>query len=826
MPTLAFNRLVSLRSVLLLALGGAGFATLSGHLSQAAPVPTVSGAGLLPSEVTFRENRGQLPATARFHVRGADKSVYFGADGLTYSLSDPNAGTRWNVKLDFVGAEPTCPVGEAARPGRYNYLTGTEKPPITGVRGFATVRYPELWHGIDLVYQGESNRMKHEFQVAAGADASVIRLAYRGADAVRINEVGQLVVHTPAGDLADDRPAAYQEIAGRRVDVPVEYALSPQPDGRVEYGFRLGTYDARHALVIDPAVLIYCGFIGGEGADTAFGVAVDTEGSAYVTGRTTSGPDTFPVQAGLDSTLGGDQDAFVAKIAPNGSFVYCTYLGGSDIESGYSIAVDNTGAACVGGYTYSTDFPVTVGPALTFQGDPDSFTEGWVARLDPTGTALDYCGFVGGTGDDYVNMVAVDGDQRLYFTGASFAPEAQDGFPLVAGPGLVKHGEDEAFVGRVAANGAAFEYCGYISGSGDEAGFGIAVLADGSAWVSGATASAQATFPVTGGPDLTFNGVVDAFIARVSPDGGSLLSCGYLGGAGDDAGLSVAARADGRPVVAGYTSSLSSTFPVAVGPDLTANGDYDGFVAGLTVNGATIEYCGFLGGKLEDSCNGVALDGDGNAYVTGETSSPAKSFPEVAGPDLRYHGGEEDAFVARVKSTGTGLDYCGYVGGNFGDYGVGIAVDADGSAYVAGETRSNGTAFPARVGPSLSYQGGIGDGFIAKIGPLTPAPVPAGVLQVKPASLKFGTVRIGSPRTKKILITNRGSGPLNVNIPQLAAPFTVSAPGNVTLAPRAKVSLDVTFAPTTASTRYRGLALTSDDPKAPLKLVPITGKSR
>ncbi len=142
-----------------------------------------------------------------------------------------------------------------------------------------------------------------------GADPAQIRLAYRGA-AVRLDEAGRLEVSTPAGRFTDDAPVAYQEVDGQRVPVAVAYALAGST-----YGFRLGAYDPGRPLVIDPAVLVYCGYIGGDGWDDVYGVAVDAAGYLYVTGRTDSwGAATFPATVGPDLTFNGDIDAFVAKV--------------------------------------------------------------------------------------------------------------------------------------------------------------------------------------------------------------------------------------------------------------------------------------------------------------------------------------------------------------------------------------------------------------------------------------------------------------------------------------------------------------------------------
>jgi len=263
----------------------------------------------------------------------------------------------------------------------------------------------------------------------------------------------------------------------------------------------------------------------------------------------------------------------------------------------------------------------------------------------------------------------------------------------------------------VNASGTALVYCGYIGGSGYEFGYDIAVDGDGNAYVTGITASYQYSFPVTVGPDLTHNGISDAFVAKVNPSGTALVYCGYIGGSGGDIGRGIAVDGDGNAYVTGGTGSSEATFPVTVGPDLTYNGSgTNAFVAKVNASGTALVYCGYIGG--DGTGGGIAVDSDGNAYVTGGTGASEATFPVTVGPDLTYNGGY-DAFVAKVNASGTALVYCGYIGGSGWDNGWDIAVDGDGNAYVNGYTESSETTFPVTAGPDLTYNGN--GAFVAKI---------------------------------------------------------------------------------------------------------------
>lgn len=337
--------------------------------------------------------------------------------------------------------------------------------------------------------------------------------------------------------------------------------------------------------------------------------------------------------------------------------------------------------------------------------------DAFIVKINPSGTALVYAGYLGGAQDDYGWSIAVDASGNAFLTG--FTLSSHSTFPVLVGPDLTFNGSSDAFVAKVNPAGTALLYSGYLGGAGDDLGEGIALDTAGNAYVTGPTTSTQATFPVLTGPDLTHNGNHDAFVAKVNAAGSALLYCGYIGGAGSDSGNGIAVHPNGDAFIAGNTASDQSTFPATAGPDLTFNGQTDAFVAKVNLSGALV-YAGYLGGTETDIGMAIAVDAAGNAYVTGYTSSTEANFPVAIGPDLTYNGGDYDAFVAKVAAHGNPVVYAGYLGGSSGDLAYGIAVDADGAAFVSGRTLSSQPTFPATVGPFLTYAGSM-DAFVAKI---------------------------------------------------------------------------------------------------------------
>ena len=245
--------------------------------------------------------------------------------------------------------------------------------------------------------------------------------------------------------------------------------------------------------------------------------------------------------------------------------------------------------------------------------------------------------------------IAVDSVGNAYVTG--YTSSDQTSFPVTVGPNLTHKGDFDAFVAKVNPAGTALVYAGYIGGSQEDVAYGIAVDSVGNAYVTGYTNSTEATFPVLGGPDLTFNGRFDAFVAKVNAAGTALVYAGYIGGNQDDLGTGIAVDSVGNAYVTGITFSTEATFPVLGGPDLTFNGGiWDAFVAKVNVAGTALGYAGYIGGSGNDQATGIAVDSAGNAYVTGYTSSDQASFPVTVGPDLTFKGGNYDAFVAKLKA--------------------------------------------------------------------------------------------------------------------------------------------------------------------------------
>jgi hypothetical protein len=612
------------------------------------------------------------------------------------------------MRMTLVNVNPHAQaIGQDELHGKSNYFIGNDPAKWrTNIPTYARVKYEGVYPGVDLVYYGNQGQLEYDFVVAPGADPRLVTLAFEGARKVHIDPRGELVLGVEGGEVRQHKPVIYQEVAGIKQEVSGRYVMK----GTHQVGFRVATYDPRRPLIIDP-VLVYSTYLGGSDIEEARGIAVDGAGSAYVTGS--AGP-TFPTTAGAAQTMyAGGSDAFVTKLDATGSrLVYSTYLGGSDVDLGQSIAVDAAGSAYVTGFTNSTNFPTTAGAAqTTFAGLSDAF----VTKLNATGSGLAFSTYLGGSSHDDGGGIAVDAAGSAYVAGNTQSTN----FPTTVGAAQAAFaGVLDAFVTKLDATGSGLVFSTYLGGSGRDFTLDIAMDAAGSAYVAGFTQSTN--FPTTAGAAQTTNaGEFDAFVTKLDTTGSGMVFSTFLGGGSDDGGDGIAIDGAGSVYVAGETRSTD--FPTTAGAAQTthAGGFLDAFVAKLNATGSGLVFSTYLGGTGQDFGIEIAVDATGSTYATGYTLST--DFPTTAGAVQTSHGGGVyDAFVTKLDAIGSELVYSTYLGGSDVDVGVGIAVDAAGSAYVTGRTDS--TNFPTTAGAAQTTNAGIGDAFVAKLEFIVPLP--------------------------------------------------------------------------------------------------------
>ncbi|MBX3084948.1 MAG: SBBP repeat-containing protein [Anaerolineae bacterium] len=724
--------LILILSLILSNLIGVGQVTSAQDAPQANKQPLNSviqqNYGQLP--LSFVPNMGQTDAKAQFQVNSLGGTLYFTAGEVVLALPQPSKevpvrfaeqrkdvdtlmGERFEpstsepplvVKMQLISASAEAQIiGTDPLPGIVNYFIGNDPSQWhANIPTYAGIAYRNVYAGIDLQYDGHEGRLKGTYTVAAGVDPSVIRWRYEGNAGLSVDEkTGDLLIALANGSvLREVAPTAWQEKAGKREAVETRYVV----DGK-GVRFEVGVYDARMPLVIDPTWQ-YSTFLGGSGVDRGSDIAVDDLGSVYVTGSTSS--PNFPSINAFQPIRATGVDAYIIKLAPSGtSIVYSTYLGGNSDDHGTAIAIDSLGNAYVTGSTPSTDFP-TQNPFQAHHGS--ALWNAFVTKLSAAGNSLIYSTYLAGSDDDNGNDIAVDSSGAAYAVGIVTSVD----FPTYnALQGSYGGGVRDGYVTKFSPTGDTVVYSTYLGGNGDDEALGIAVDSDNNAYVTGITNSSN--FPTHTPFQASLLGNSDIFVTKLLANGTQLAYSTYLGGNATENGRAIAVDGNHNVYITGSTGSAN--FPLANAIQTTHYGgdfDSDGFVTKLAADGASLVYSTYLGGSQSDLGLGIAVDGVGNTYVTGETSS--ENFPSFYGFQTAIAGsfGMPDVFVSKLIPSGTSFVYSGYFGGSGNDEGHGIAVDTDGNAYITGITPS--IDFPIRNALQPIYGGWEYDGFITKIG--------------------------------------------------------------------------------------------------------------
>ncbi|MGB7713039.1 MAG: SBBP repeat-containing protein [Microcoleus sp.] len=611
------------------------------------------------------------------------------------------------VRSSLANSNPNPTIyGMEKLPGVANFLLGENSSQWqTNVPTFNGVVYQNVYPGIDRVFKGTEGQLKSEFLVAPFADPSQIKMNYTGVSDIRLADDGALILETPLGELIDNAPIVYQEINGQRVNVPAAYNLL----GNGQVNFSFGDFDRTQPLVIDPVLaystylggsgndtanhmtvdstgaayiigttvnnftttpgayktrpaggtdflvtkinpegtaLVYSTYIGGSGNEYGFGIAVDNQGNAYLTGQVDPG---FPTTTGSFQATATTYNAAATKLnAAGNSLVYSTFLGGSGTALGTSIAVDNQGNAYVTGPT-GDNFPTIPVGDVEFPANQPVYGGGidaFIAKVNPTGSDLVYSTYFGGSNREEGQAIAVDNNGNAYVTGITYSTNLP--VTIKAVQNTIGGGEYDAFVSKFDADGVR-SYATYLGGSGGEKGGDIAVDSSGNAYVVGTTNSSN--FPTVkpieellAGVGNDFFSSSNAFVSKLSPSGNSLIYSTFLGGSGDDNGHRITVDSANNVYVTGDTTSTN--FPTKNAIQSVSGGGKDAFVTSINSSGSASIDSTYLGGSGDDAGNGIAVNSSGEVYVAGGTNST--NFPTANPLQAANGGGDNDAFITKI----------------------------------------------------------------------------------------------------------------------------------------------------------------------------------
>jgi hypothetical protein len=720
-------------------------------------------------------------------------------------------------------------------PSETNYFIGDDRTKWrTHVPHFSRAMAKGVLPGMDVVAYGNQRSLEYDMRLSRQTDPRKLRLHISGADAIRLDADGNLVITVGGREIQMQKPSMYAELTEGKRSVRGGYAV--EPDGTV--GFRIdGPEGAARSgiLVIDPTLsVLYSTFLGGSGDDVATGIAVDSSGKVYVSGTTTSAT-SFSEPSTKLGPGGGNSDYFIAKIDPSksrlNSLVYLAFIGGSGDEEGGALAVNSSGDAAIVGTTTSNDFPVTDGSTRTSGSNDATITE-----ISASGAQLLFSTLFGGSGAEATQGpggIAMDTSSAdlTTSTGAfqtGYGGGVSDGFLAIFQPTITP----------------SLKYCTYLGIDAQATVASVAVDTSGNAFLAGFTSNPGASLNTTNGFQTASGGdPYDGFVMKLTPAGNGAADLSYgtfLGGAGLDQALAIAVGTN-LPAAAYVTGTTqSSNFPIngSVAPFQatlkgTANTFLSVIVQDATTGATSLAYSSYLGGSETDSGQSIWFAAVNQIYVAGTTTS--FDFPRQN--NFQPYNGDSDAFVTKLDPTSpaaASLLYSTPLGGTAplgvtaGSQGNAIVADASGNIYIGGATTTGD--FPRTANPGNGLQllcascqstPPQNDAFVVEI---TSSASASPSVSFNAANLNFGPQPVGMPNNAQlpVAIINTGDSPLSLsfigvtglNSGDFSASDTSACLASP-ISPGAFCSFEMQFAPTVVGNEGAALSISSDAPGSP-----------
>jgi hypothetical protein len=685
-----------------------------------------AGATLSRLPMRFEENRGQWNPMV-LYAAGAGLS---GHRGLFLAASGPvliaSGGKgiparRVDVRLVRGNSQPKIEPLDRL-PTQTNYFIGNRANWHTDVSQYSRVAYRSVYPGVDVVYYGTSDQLEYDFLLSPGADPAAIRLRFQGADHVRVNEAGDLVIEAGSAQFLQKRPLLYQQDAHTSQRSPVEGHYRLLPGGMV--ALDVSRYDRSRPLVIDP-VVTYASFLGGSATDQINQVITDSKGLIYVVGYTDS-TNLQPTPTGVSGANAGDNDAFVAIFNPASYFgrslTYLTYLGGSNNDAATGIALDSADNLYVTGTTSSMDFPTAgnaVQTALALGTTETAFNPNVFVSVISQSNGLVYSTYYGGTGGDYPYGIGLDAQGNIYVGGTTSSTD----FPVTSNAyAAVLWGPSDVFVLELNVSATAALYATYIGGENADDGRGFAVTPTGQVYFAASTLSTE--FPLAGYAYQNYlSGIENIVIGELDltkSGNQSLVYSTYFGGTTIDEVRQLILDPSGNVLLTGWT--LSSDFPVTANAmESQFGGAGNAFVARVNLTeppSGFVLYSTYIGGSGGDVGYGVATDSAGNIYCAGYTLS--SDFPVSSDAAQSQWRDGVEAFLVKFNPAvagGGALEYGTYFGGGGFHVATGVAVSPAGAMLIGGYTTDQLSGLGSAI--NTAYQGGFGggysDGFVAAV---------------------------------------------------------------------------------------------------------------
>lgn len=696
--------------------------------TSANPLQVAVAYGQLP--LSFEPNQGQTDSQVKFLARGSGYGLYLtGSEAVLALRAAGNRNSVVRMSLDHSNRLAAIDSQDQLS-GKSNYFIGNDPSEWRrNIPQFSRVRYRDVYPGINLAYYGSQGKLEYDFEVAPGADPKQISLRFQGSNTLNLTAAGDLNIATGSGDIQLQTPRVYQKVGNNNEHrvIPGKFVLQ----GNNQVRFEVGPYDRSRELIIDP-VLTYSTYLGGTGSESCS--AIEQTQLGIATAQFTPGCPAIAVDS-----------------------AFRTYIAGA------TTSVDFPGVSAGSGFQKCLDTPppnpvspMSPSPCPTGLANSDVF----VARLNASGTALDFATYLGGSGADVTAGLAVDQNFNVHVAGTTNSAN----FPTLVNSfqSMPPSAGTHVFVSELAAGGAGLLYSTYLSGSGTDIATGLAIDSLGKEYVTGTTTSPA--FPASGGFPTTAAALQTTpkaanqyFFTKLDPTitgPGALLYSTYLGGSTPSTGVTmgggIAVDSSCNAYLTGGTNFAD--MPTLNAPQGTNLGGLDAWVAKFSAPSGTacgsqlsLTYLTYFGGNGDDIGYGITVDSALNVYITGSTTSTNIVLPTGSGnptpfascldtpppttttyplPPCPANGTASDAFVAKFGSlasnatSGTNVPYLyfTYLGGTLADAGTAVATDNVGGALVTGWTSS--TDFPNAVlsGNALQTTSGGGkDAFVARI---------------------------------------------------------------------------------------------------------------
>ncbi|MCX6257919.1 MAG: SBBP repeat-containing protein [Bacteroidia bacterium] len=642
----------------------------------------------------FIKNLGQWDSRVLFMTKQKGLNAWLTRDGMIYDFYHENISqvnkitdngrqdisrrSGHVIAMRYGNSGNVTASGTEKKDEYYNYFIGNDPTKwASDVPLFYEVKVENMYPGISYRYYFDGQGLRYDILLSPGADISMINMTYQGAEAVSINDNGDLVLKTSLGDVIQNQLFAYQETDGKRNGVRCSFVV--KNDGKI--GFDAEWKDRTKPLIIDP--LVFSTFVGSSSLDQINDIAVDASG-IVITGKTAGV--NFPTTTGAyDISQNGNTDAFVAKLNPSGSgLVFSTFIGGSYNDEGDGVSIGTNGIIIMAGSSSSSDYPTTSGVYdHTFNHVSNLWYDCVISKFNANGNILSWSTFLGGSSDsNFSSKVSVDPQGKVTVLGYTYSND----FPVTTGSyDNTFNGSSDIFVTRLNNTGVSLIFSTFVGGSGSDIANKMVQDGSGNIYVCGMTNSSD--FPVTLGTfDHTYNNGGDGFVFQLNYLGTSVGFATYIGGSGNDVCNGISLDGNNNIYVTG--STISSDFPVTTGAystSITSNLSNDAFVLKMNTSGTSLIYSTYIGGSNEDCGNIITVDASGNAIIAGYTAS--NDFPTESFSYDNSFNGAEDVFVSKINSSGSGILYSTFIGGVNNDIATGMIISGN-SFIIAGNTYS------------------------------------------------------------------------------------------------------------------------------------------